>query len=271
MMKNMLKFTSQPQLENPSLIVGWSQDTAKLSPRVIDYLNHKINSQSFCDIEPVGFFSLAGVAIENNVADFPESRFYFSQPNNLVVFKSGEPQFERYKFLNAILDVATHYCKIKELFTVNGIISPIAHTNSREISAVSNQPEIQKNLKDYGLKNMNWQGTPAISSYLLWVAKSRGIPGVSLWTEIPFYLGACEDFQAIKLTLSFLNNRFDLSMDFGELDDQINNQDLKIAQLRKENPEINKCIGTLESGLSLSEHEQMELIKAVTELLSQSD
>lgn len=279
MTKNKFKFiwdgasrkSYQPHFENPSLIVGWNQDSGKLSPRVIDYLSQKINGESFCDIEPVGFFSLAGVAIENNVAQFCQSRFYYSQRSDLLIFKSNEPQFERYKFLNALLDMAVHYCKIKELFTINGTISAIAHTNSRKILAVFNQPEFAKQFKDYPLEKMNWQGPPAISSYLLWIAKNRGIPGVSLWTEIPFYLGACEDFRAIKLTLSFLNKRFNLGMDFGELNQQIRQQNLKIEQLRQENPEVNKCIGALESGLSLSEEEQMELIKQITAALKKTN
>jgi len=266
-MKNIFKFFEQPQLENPSLIVGWNTDAGKLSPTVIDYLNRKINSKSFCEIEPAGFFSLAGVAIEDNVAQFPENKFYYSQKDNLVIFKGNEPQLERYRFLNAILDVAEHYCNVKELFTINGTISSVAHTSLRRIPAVSNQQEFQKKLSGYGLEDMNWQGPPAISSYLVWVAKRRNIPGASIWPEIPFYLAAGTDFVAIKLTLSFLNKRFGLALDLKELDEQIKQQNLKIDRLREEDSEINRYIGTLEGGLSLSGEEQMELIKGITELL----
>jgi len=266
-MKNIFKFSEQPEFENPSLIVGWNKDAGALSPKVIEYLNKKIKSKSFCEIEPVGFFSLGGVAIENDTAQFPESKFYYSQRKDLVIFKGSEPRFERHRFLNAILDIAEHYCKVKELFTVSGTISAIAHTGSRKISAVFNQQEFQKKLSGFGLENMNWQGPPAISSYLLWTAEKKGIPGVCLWPEIPFYLAAGEDFQAMKLTLSFLDEKFNLGLDLRELDEEIRNQDTKIDQLRQQDPEINKCIGLLESKLSLSQEEQIELTKKVTELL----
>ena len=118
---------------------------------------------------------------------------------------------------------------------------------------------------------MTWEGKPAISSFLLWVAQRKGVPGVSLWTQIPFYLAAGEDFQAIKLTLSFLDRRFNLELDFKNLDEQIDEQNKKIEQLRQEEPETNRHIATLESGLSLSEEEQFELIKAVTEFLEERD
>ena len=266
-MKSIFRFSERPKFENPSLIVGWEQDNGKLSPKVIEYLNKKFKSKSFCEIEPMDFFSLAAVSIENDVAQFPEGKFYYSRRNDLVIFKGDEPRFERYRFLNAIADLAQSYCKIKELYTISATISPIAHTSPRQISAVFNQHQIQQKLRGYGLQNLNWQGPPAISSYLLWVAKNRGIPGVSLWPEIPFYLAAGEDFQAIKLTLSFLDKKFNLGLDLAELDENIRDQDIKIAELREEDSEINKYIGMLESELPLSEAEQVELTMKVTELL----
>ncbi|MGB2808678.1 MAG: PAC2 family protein [Sedimentisphaerales bacterium] len=268
-MENIFKFSERPKFENPSLIVGWEADCGKLSPKVIEYLNKKIKGRSFCEIEPEGFFSLTGVAIENNIAQFPESKFYYSQRNDLVIFKGSKPQIERYRFLNAIADFAQSYCKIKDLYTISGTISPIAHNNPRRISAVFNQHQIQEKHRGYGLQDLNWEGPPAINSYLLWVAKNRGIPGASLWPQIPFYLAAGEDFQAIKLILSFLDKKFNLGLDFGELNEKIRDQNIKIDQLRKEDSEINKYIGMLESELALSEEEQVELTMKVTDLLEE--
>ncbi len=92
---------------------------------------------------------------------------------------------------------------------------------------------------------------------------------MSLWTEIPFYLAAGEDSQAIKTTLSFLDRRFNLDLDFAELDEQIDSQNTKMTQLREDDPDINRYIGMLENGLSLSGEEQMELTKKVTEFLEE--
>ncbi len=278
-MKNIFKFSEQFKFENPSnlassgrvLIVGWNKDAGQLSPKVIEYLNKKTKSRSFCEVESADFFSLAGVTIEENIAQFPEVKFYCGQRKDLVIFKSSEPAFERHRFLNDISDFAQHYCKIKNLYTISGTVSSIAHTDSRKILAVFNQQEFQNQLAGFGLEDMNWEGKPAVSSYLLWVAKKKGIPGVSLWPQIPFYLAAGEDFQAIKLILSFLDRRFNLEMDFKKLDEQITEQNRKIEQLRQEDPEVNRHIATLESGLSLSEEEQFELIKEVTELFEKRD
>lgn len=266
-MKDSFKFSWQPELENPSLVVSWEEDAGKVGPKVIDYLNKKIKGNFFCEIEPVGFFSLGGVTIKNDIAQFPESKFYAIERKDLVTFNGSEPQFEQYKFLQAILDVAEHYGQVKELYTISGTISSIAHTAPRRVLAVFNQPEFQRRLRGYDLLDMTWEGRPHINSFLLWEAQRRNIPGVSLWPEIPFYLAASEDPQAIRLIISFLDQRFNLGLNLGELDLEIRRQNEKIAQLREENPEINKSIGMLENGFSLSEEEQLKLAKEVYELL----
>ncbi len=268
---NVFRFCRQVEFESPTAIVGWEEDAGNLSPKVIDYINRKLDAKSFCEIEPVGFFSLEGVAIENDTAQFPQGKFYCSGRNDLVAFKSNEPRFERYKFLNAVSDLAQHYCKIKQLYTIGGTISSVVHSGPRRMLAVFNQQGIQQELSSFGLENMNWQGPPAISSYLLWVANKRGIPGVSLWTEIPFYLAPAEDFQATKVTLSFLDKKFNLALDFAELDEEIRRQNARIDQLRHEDPEADRYIGMLESNLSLGGQEQLELTKKVTEALERKD
>ena len=266
-MKDLFKFSWQPELENPSLILGWDEDAGKLGPRVIEFLNKKIKGKFFSEIELGGFFSFRGVTIENDIAQFPESKFYASERKDLVIFKGSEPQFESYKFLQAILDAAQHYCKVKDLYTISGTISPIPHTSPRRILTVFNQSEFQKRLRDYELVDMDYQGPPHINSQLLWVAKKRGILGVSLWPEIPFYLAAVDDLKAQKKVLEFLDKRFVLGLDLGELDLEIRNQNEKIARLRRENAEINKYINFLEEGIGLNKEEQMKLTTEIYELL----
>jgi proteasome assembly chaperone (PAC2) family protein len=270
--KDPFEIYKTPQLQSSSLIVGWqTRDIGKLGSKVIDFLNERLGGQEIAEIKPLGFFPFGGVRFKDDLVQIPESKFWACEKNNLLIFRSDEPEFEDYKFLNSILDFAEHHCQAEELYTLSGTISLIAHTHPRRILAVFNQPEFKESLQGYGLVEMTWEGPPAISSYLLWVAKRRGIPGVSLWPEIPFYLATREDPQAIKLTLSFLNRRFNLGLDLGGFDLEIRDQDEKIAQLRRENTEINKYISQLESGFGLDEDEQLKLAEEVYELLGKGD
>ena len=268
MVKEVFRHFGEVKFQNPpSVIIGWKEDVGNLAPGVIDYLNKKLRSRYFCQITPGSFFPIEGVPVRENVIDFPESKFFAIEEKDLVIFKSNSPSRNWWKFLNALLDVAQHYCRVKELYTVNGIPSPTPHTQTRRVLTVANHPKFKKEIRDFGLLGMEFQGEPALNSFLLWLAKRRGIPGLSIWEDIPFYLVALDDLKAQKRILEFFDRKFNLGIDFRELDARIEEQNERIGQLRKENSEINKCLGMLEMGISLSGEEGVKLIQEVEKAL----
>ncbi len=269
-----LKFSWQPELQHPSLVIGWSADASKLGSKITDYLNRKLGGQSFAEIEPVEFSPLGGVTIENDLAQFPESKFYVCSKNNLVVLKSEPPRHEWYKFLNLILDIAEHHCHVKELYTIGGMISLSAHTAPRQLRGTFNSPELKKALSPYNLAgDLDYETPPGqrptLNSFLLWAAKRRNIPGVSLWVPIPFYLIAVDDPKAQKRVLEFLNQRADLGIDFSDLDEEIIWQNKKLAEVRNSFPDIDESIKRLESNLMPSEEESQRLVKEIEKFLKE--
>jgi proteasome assembly chaperone (PAC2) family protein len=266
------KIYKEPDLRRSSLVLGWSEDMSNLGRKATGYLNRKLKGQEFAEIEPEDFFSLGGVAIEGNLAQFPESKFYACQEHELVTFQSDSPLAGWYKFLNSVLDVAEHHCRVKELYTIGAMVSFSAHTAPRQLLAVVNSAEMKEVLGQYELaRDLDYQTPPGerptLNSFLLWIAKGRNIPGVSLWVPIPFYLAAMEDAQAQKKVLSFLNERFDLKIDFTDLDQEIREQNEQLARVRSRFPQIDDYINRLESNLMLSEEENGELIKKIEDFL----
>jgi len=270
--KNLFETYRTPRLQNPSLILGWqTRDIGRIGSRVTRFLNEKLGGIEVAEIKPLGFFPLGGAVFKDDLLQVPASKFWACQKNDLLIFKSNEPKYEWHKFLNAVVDFAEERCQAKEIYTVSGTIASIAHTSPRRILTVFNQSEFREGLQNYGLEDMTWEGPPAISTYLLWVAQRKGIPGMSLWPEVPFYLAATEDSEAIRQTLSFLDKRFNLALDLGEFDLEIERQNEKLARLREESPEVNKSIETLERGLSLDESEQVRLAEQVSELFKRGE
>jgi len=226
------------------------------------------------EIEPEEFFPLGGVAIKGDLAQFPESKFYVCTQYELVVFQSDTPGAEWYKFLNSVLDVAEHCCRVKELYTIGAMVSFSAHTTPRQLLTVVNSTEMKEALSQYNLtRDMDYQTPPGerptLNSFLLWIARQRHIPGVSLWVPIPFYLAAMADAQAHKKVLSFLNERLDLKIDFSDLDQKIREQNEQLALARSRFPQIDDYINRLESNLMLSEEENEELIRRIEDFLKE--
>ena len=270
------KIYGNPRFQTSSLVVGWTEDSGKLGSKVIDYLNKKLGAQEFAEIEPVDFFPLGGVSIIDDVAYFPESKFYYCPGRDLVFSRSSPPRAEWHRFLNSVLDVAEQHCQAKELYTIGGMVSLSAHTAPRELLAVVNSPEMKKTLSPYDLRlDMNYQTPsgqrPTLSSLLLWIAKGRNIPGVSLWVPIPFYLVELEDPQAWREPLKFFDQRFDLGLDFSDLDEEIRRQNEQLAQIRARLPEIDNYIRRLEINLGLTAKENEKLVKEIEEFLGKRD
>lgn len=269
MAKDTFRFFQKAEFKSPSLIICWDEDSGHVGPEVARHLNKQFNATPICDIRPTDFFTLGGVAIESDIAWCPQTRLYYSEKKNLLILQSSEPQFQHYQFLTAILDLAEHYCKVKDLFTINGMVGSVAYLAERRILVVFNQKEFQKQFRAYNLQSMNYEGFPAMSSYLLWLAKYRNISAVSLWPEIPFYISSNKDSYAVKKIVALFNNRLQLDFDFKELDEEIELQNTKITRLREEHSEIDESLHNLEIGLSLSEEEQIALVMAVSKAFDQ--
>lgn len=270
------KIYGKPELESSFLVVAWSEDAGKLGTKVTNYLNEKLGGKEFGEIEPADFFPLGGVSVEDDVAQLPESKFYWCPEKNLVILKSNRPRSEWHQFLNLVLDVAEHYCRAKELYTIGGMVSLAAHTFPRELLAVANSPEMREILSQYDLaRDMDYETPPGqrptLNSFLLWVAKRRKVAAASLWVPIPFYLVAAEDSEAWRKTVEFLDRRFGLGIDFRDIDEDVARQNERIAELRSRSSEVDSYIRKLESNLGLTQEENEKLVKEVEELLRRRD
>jgi len=270
--KQPFKILARPKMQDSSMVVAWSEDAGKLGPKVVDYLNKKLQGQVFAEIDPAEYFSLDGVSVEDNVAQFPDSTFYSCQGTNLVILKSHLPRSEWYQFLDSVVDVAEHSCKVKELYTIGGMVSSSAHTTPRVLLAIANSPEMKGVLRQYDLtSDLDYETPPGqrptLSSFLLWAARRRNIAGASLWVPVPFYLVASEDPGAWRRAIEFFDRRFGLSIDFGDLDREVARQNEKIADVRSQHPELDGYISKLESNLSLTIDENEKLAEQMGELL----
>jgi predicted ATP-grasp superfamily ATP-dependent carboligase len=269
-----LQFSAQPKLRKPTLIIGWESDAAQLGATVTDYLIKKLYMQAFCNIDPVEFFPLGGVAIENDVVQFPQSTFYACNEYNLIIFRSAIPRYEWHKFLNLIIDVAQEHCHVKEMYAVGGMVTLTPHTVPRDFWATFSSPQIKKALTSYQLsRDMDFEtppgSRPTLNSYLLWIAKTRNLPAANLWVPVPFYLMSNDDPVSHKKALEFINSRLELNLDFRDLDASINRQNEKLELLRQSSTEIDESIRNLENGQPLSEEERENLVKAIDDCLRQ--
>ncbi len=264
--------SGSPDLKGSVLIVAWAEDASSLGVRVADYLLQALEFREFGEVLPEGFFPMGGVNVVDDVARFPESKFYVCDRNNLVIFKSSVPRMGWYRFLTSLLDVAYRDCAVKEIYTMGAMISAAAHTVPRLLISIVNNKEMKAALEPYNVVADNDYETPpgqkpTLSSYLAWLAGQRSIPAVNLWVPVPYYLVSIDDPRAVKRLVYFFNSKFDLGVDFTALDSIIAKQNNKIARLFDKSPEIKNMVRKLEVGDGLDGEESEKLAREIAEAL----
>ncbi len=259
-----------PRLKDASLLVGWrSSDLGQVSVQVMDFLIASLQCSPVAELEPLDFFSFDGAEFLNNLVQVPEARLWASEEHNMLIFKTDEPTHRQHLFLSGALDFCTNYCGVNRVYTVNGLPSMLAHTQPRTILAVFNREGLREKLgAEEEVEYMDWEGPPAISSYLLWVAGRREMDGLSLWPEIPFYLSALEDPGAIRRTVNFLQGHLQLPLNPEPWEQREEEMMQKLDRLREQNSTVQALLEKIESEISLNEQEQMTITQEVYRFLS---
>ena len=265
------RIIGKPELSAPALVVGWIGDASRIGEQTLDYLIGGTGCKPCAEILPEGFFPMAGVSVEDDVAQFPECLFYSSSSRNLLVFKSSIPRTDWYRFLTAVLNVSEKF-GVREIYTVGAMVSALAHTAPRILIGIINNSEIKNSLESYDIMTTaNFQTPagqkPALSSYLSWVARQRDMVVTNLWVPVPFYLVRVTDPRACKRLLHFFNNRYELELDFTAVDAETADQNRKIAELYVTLPEIEAFVRRIETGEGLENEQSEKLVQEISKHL----
>ncbi|MBN1376584.1 MAG: PAC2 family protein [Dehalococcoidia bacterium] len=266
-----VKFHEKPAFHNAVLIVGWLEDASSLAKWTADYLVTNLKCGELGEIDPERFFPMTGVSVENNVAQFPECKFYGCGLKDLVIFLSNIPRIEWYRFLNVLLQAARE-CDVREIYTLGAMISASAHTMPRQLIGIRNTEASKADLEPFSVLTSSDYETvpgqkPTMSSYLLWLARQQGIKAVNLWVPIPYYLLPINDPRACKRLIYFFNSKFDLGIDFRELDAEIAEQNRRISDLYAKSPHVEELVRKLEVGRGLDSDESEKLAKEMLQYL----
>lgn len=254
-----------PGLQHPSLLITWSADAGRLGPTMVDQLRRQLQFTEFAEIEPLGFFPTGGVVIDDDVVQFPASKFYARPGSELIVFHSMQPQSKLHSFLSTVVDVAQQF-KVKDAYIAAGLGSRMAHVDKRRVRTIVNMPEVKEQLSSLGLDTwMSYQGPPSINSFFLWVARNRSLPAATFWGEIPFYLSGLVDWRGVQVMLGAIMRKFALELSFEQIDREVDTQQARLEELMKQNLEVGNAIGRLERGEQLTREEAESLARNVVE------
>jgi len=256
-------------LQSPSLLTGFNNEIGNIAGIAFQTIGVVSGRNRLGALKLNDFFLFNGVRVEDSVILFPECDFYTYDSGNMLLFMGDAPNKEPFDYCNAILDFAVKQCRVEEVITIGGFISPICHTSPRRVFGTVTKPELRMFLTPYDINvDVNYHTPPSgprpsLNHFLLWAAKMREIPGYSLWVEVPFYLANLKDPFGAKAMLEVLDKRFVLGLDYTEIEEKVSQLNKKITDLMNQNSDVNRFIKLLDQGIALSHEESENLARAV--------
>ena len=204
-----IKFSKQPELTKPDLIVGWP-GIGNVGITAISTLCQGVEAEEFAQIEPWDFFYPKRVIIEDSelkAMEFPSNIFYFHKGGDRdLIFFIGEEQptegdsayakgEQAYRMANLVLDLGQQY-GCRRVYTSGAAVAVIHHTTAPRVWAAPNTEKLIPEVRGYPSTLLMGDATgqsshgiiTGLNGVLLGVAKMRGLAGICLMGEVPIYL-----------------------------------------------------------------------------------
>lgn len=236
-----MKWTSKEiKAKKPYMVAAWP-GIGNVSLLAINYLKERLKVEEFAEIEPYEFFDPSGVVVNSNIVEtprFPQSKFYFCTKKGAkhdIIFFLGEaqPSLRSYDFAQRIVEVAKKL-KVKRIFTCAAAVVRMPYAQTPKVWAVATHPSLVDELKQYDVEMKGDFIISGLNGLLLGVAKEKGLEGICLLGEVPFYAGRVENPRASLAVLQVLSQMLDVGVDTKELEKQAKESDSKMEQLAKE-------------------------------------
>lgn len=234
-----IELYQEPVLNNPVMVAAWP-GISNVALRAANYLKDKLGAEEFGQIKPFGFFSPAGVVVQEDVVRmlrFPESKFYYWKNtvagNDMIIFISeAQPALKQYEFASLVLDVAKKF-NVERIYTFAAAIIPHHAEGSRVWGAVTDAWLIEE-LKPYGVVQRGDYHIRGLNGLLLGVAKERAMTAVCLLGETPQHFAEMENPRASLSVLRALIKILRIDIDLGELAEQAERADEEMERIAKE-------------------------------------
>ena len=220
-----IKLYKEPELRNPYMITAWP-GMGNVALKAATYLREKLRAEEFGIINPAGFFQSNIVYIRNNLIEpikLPENKFYYKKNEALendIIFFIGDAQplsGKEYEFADMVLDVAERF-KVKTVYSFAAFAIDIHYKEKPKVWGVATSKELLEMLEKNNVLSMNDGHIGGMNGVILGVAKERGMEGICLLGEMPYYATQIENPRSSQVVLETFAKMIGIKFDMAELE-----------------------------------------------------
>jgi predicted ATP-grasp superfamily ATP-dependent carboligase len=167
----------------------------------------------------------------------------------LVLMYGREPHLHWPEFATAVLEIARR-CSAVRCVTLGAYFGPVLHSSAVTLTGYASEPELLQRLNEAGAVPSTYEGPTGIASVLHEAFRNAGIPSMSLWAAVPFYLGSLRpNPRATHALLEGLSRAVDLDVELGRLRQAADYFDEQIERQVRDSKELQELIAKLASQL----------------------
>ncbi len=256
----MIKVKEKVNFKNPIFVACWP-GMGEVAFKAGLFLRDVLNFKEFAFLEGKNFYYPQSVIVKDGLIELPPEPvgvfyYYIKENKEIILFLAeAQPPFEKaYLYaLNIIEFVKKLGCK--KVFTFAAMPQPIEHTQTPSCWVSATSTELLEELATkFEVKILKEGSISGLNGLILGVAKEKGLKGICLLGEIPFYMIQIENPKASKRVLEIFLDLIGLNVDLSPLEER--------AKLINE--EIDKIIGMIKGESPLQkplDEKEIERIK----------
>jgi len=230
---------------------GW-MDGGEVSTGTIETLAEKLSAQPLAEIEceDLYIFSFPGsmevsalfrpyTKIEEGlITDYqtPSNKFFYSENDNLILFKGKEPSFQWSEYCECILTVAQRF-DVSMIYFIGTVAGLVPHTREPRLFSSVSDESLKPAMEQLGLRFSNYEGPASVVTYLMRMASKRKIPMASLVAEIPAYVQG-RNYRCIESVTRTLSGMLKLQLELDDLRSLGDHLEQRLDEIVKDHPEL---------------------------------
>ncbi|GIW73013.1 MAG: hypothetical protein KatS3mg102_2555 [Planctomycetota bacterium] len=214
------------ELNRPWLVAAWP-GMGNVAIGAAAYLVESLGAVRLAELPPGDYFDLKRIEVKGGIvqsARLPRSTFYgWRDPRgrrDLVVFVGeAQPSERGYEFCSQLMGMAAEY-GIERVFTFAAMATPIHPSAEPRVFAVATHPRLLDEVRRERVHVLNEGEITGLNGVLLASALERGVGGVCLLGELPFFAIGVPNPKASLAVLRVFQSLAGLSLELREMEQQ---------------------------------------------------
>jgi uncharacterized protein len=212
-------------LKDPWLVAVWP-GMGSVALAAGAYLSEKLQAEELSEIPTQPYFDVDRISVDEGVvsaAQTPRARFYgWRNPSgrDLIVFVGeAQPQTHGYQLCRDLLEVAQRH-GVSRVFTFAAMATPMHPRTTPRVFAVATTRELVDEVAEQEVEVLTSGEITGLNGVLLAAAHERGLGGVCLLGEFPYFASRVPNPAASNAVLRVFSAMANVALDFTDLEEQ---------------------------------------------------